>query len=995
MMEILAEMLKEAGVGEIDKVVFLSLGRLGPLFANVEFNLAEKLMIKAVAVAYGIEEKEVKKEFKEKGDLGLVVEENLADRNVECGMWNGRDKKNHKTKKYTSHITHHTSLTGTDVYERLLMIAKEEGKGSQERKIGGIGKLLRSLDPISAKYIVRIPLKKMRLGFSDKTILDALSFMEKGDKSAKKQLEDAYKVRPDIGLLARVVKEKGIKGVAKLREPEVGVPILMAQAKRMSSAEEILLKIGKCAVEPKIDGFRCITGYTPLYLRGKGYISARNVKAGDYVLTHKGRYKRIIAINKRKVDKGEKVYAIQTYLSNEFKISEGHKVLVWRSRKPEWIPIEQVDKKDVVVFPRPLLTEYSRNGLIGSCLHLSNVSGYKKTIKIDLDFYRFLGFWVGDGFSNNYHNTERVGLHFNARKEKKLAAKYKKIIENKFGIKEITETVRKGTLTLYWRDKPFRQWLTRFFRREWKGKMIPEWFAGITKEQFQSFLKGWIESDGSLCHSGGYKIVTKERDLASFAQLIALHHGIPAGVKKFRQKISSTGFVGTYYQFYIPGTKRRIRIEDNHVITEILRCRLIDRDPRMTLYNLQVEDDESYCTGLVSLHNCQIHKTPKSIYIFTRNLDDVTYMYPDIVEAVKRQIRAESAIFEGEAVAFNPETKEYLPFQETVQRKRKYDIEKFAKDVPLKLIAFELLYLNGKNLLNKPYRERRKLLGSLISTKASSRTNFSSKQNLPPPHRRNARLNTSSNGDNDNLQIPRNSNNGNGGGLASGIVSPEKLSSSEASGAVLNDISRTIILAEEHEVENEGVLEKLFNKAVGEGLEGVMAKRLDAPYTAGARNWNWIKYKRSYSGELADTLDCLVLGYDYGKGKRAQFGIGGFLVGVYDEKRGVFKTVSKIGTGLSDEQWRGLKLKCQNSNVKSRPKEYKVAKEADVDVWVAPSIVVEIEADEITKSPVHTAGLALRFPRLKRFRDDKRPEQATTIAELKDMYKQQKKHKVR
>lgn len=210
-----------------------------------------------------------------------------------------------------------------------------------------------------------------------------------------------------------------------------------------------------------------------------------------------------------------------------------------------------------------------------------------------------------------------------------------------------------------------------------------------------------------------------------------------------------------------------------------------------------------------------------------------------------------------------------------------------------------------------------------------------------------------------------------------------------------NNSGKTIILAEKHEVEDEETLEKLFDEAVSRGLEGVMAKRLDAPYQAGARNWNWIKYKRSYSGELADTIDCLVMGYDFGRGKRAQFGVGGFLVGIYDEKEQVFKTVSKVGTGLTDGQW--IKLRVQGSRFKAqkKPKEYEVVKEVGVDVWIGPAMVVEIEADEITKSPVHTAGLALRFPRLKRFRDDKRPEQATTLNELKEMFRQQRRQKVK
>jgi len=150
------------------------------------------------------------------------------------------------------------------------------------------------------------------------------------------------------------------------------------------------------------------------------------------------------------------------------------------------------------------------------------------------------------------------------------------------------------------------------------------------------------------------------------------------------------------------------------------------------------------------------------------------------------------------------------------------------------------------------------------------------------------------------------------------------------------------------------------------------------------------------------------MGYDYGKGKRADFGIGAFLVGVYDKQKDKYVTVAKIGTGLTDEEWKELKKRCDSFKAKSKPALYEVDKNMEVDVWVKPAIVVEILADEITRSPVHTAGrklkpsktgvafevdtpgFALRFPRLVRFRDDKRPEEVTTLSEVKRLYKMQK-----
>ncbi|MEK7177785.1 MAG: DNA ligase, partial [Patescibacteria group bacterium] len=206
------------------------------------------------------------------------------------------------------------------------------------------------------------------------------------------------------------------------------------------------------------------------------------------------------------------------------------------------------------------------------------------------------------------------------------------------------------------------------------------------------------------------------------------------------------------------------------------------------------------------------------------------------------------------------------------------------------------------------------------------------------------------------------------------------------------DISKQIIVVDhQEEVDKEERLEEIFDQAVAKKLEGVIAKKLDGIYQPGARGWNWIKYKRSYSSKINDTIDCLVMGYDFGKGKRTDFGMGAFLVGVFDNKNDRFVTVAKIGTGLTDEEWKELKVKSQMLKVKEKPTNYLVDKMAECDVWITPKIVVEIKADEISKSPTHTAGLALRFPRLEKFRDDKKLEDVTSLKELEKMYQTQTK----
>ncbi len=320
---------------------------------------------------------------------------------------------------------------------------------------------------------------------------------------------------------------------------------------------------------------------------------------------------------------------------------------------------------------------------------------------------------------------------------------------------------------------------------------------------------------------------------------------------------------------------------------------------------------------------CQVHKLGQDVHIFSRNLEDMTGMFPELAEGTLRQVSSETAIFEGEALAYNPLSDEYLPFQETTKRRRKHNIGETAQQLPLRLFAFDVLYVDGENVTPLPYVERRKLLRSMVT--------------------------------------------------------PDD----------------TILLSDEVIVEEPAALLSVFEVAIQDGLEGIVAKKLDSPYQAGARNYNWVKLKRAQAGDLQDTVDCVVIGYIYGRGKRSAFGVGALLVAVYDPDRDVFTSITKIGTGLTDEEWRNVRERCEPYVRTEKPA--RVESLIQPSVWVEPAVVIEVLADEITRSPVHTAGrtdeepgYALRFPRLVRFREaDKRPEDATTVAEIAGMYARQ------
>lgn len=188
-----------------------------------------------------------------------------------------------------------------------------------------------------------------------------------------------------------------------------------------------------------------------------------------------------------------------------------------------------------------------------------------------------------------------------------------------------------------------------------------------------------------------------------------------------------------------------------------------------------------------------------------------------------------------------------------------------------------------------------------------------------------------------------------------------------------------------------------FLLAISEGLEGTVVKRNDTPYTPGKRNFNWIKLKRKETGELSDTIDCVILGYYLGKGSRSLLGIGAVLLGVYNPDRACFESIARCGSGPTQVEWVALKYACDEIAVPEKPYHVAVSAEHEPDVWVVPSLVVVVRADEITISPLHragrtesTLGYALRFPRIMANRDDKSAQDVTSTGEVRRLFQLQK-----
>ena len=322
----------------------------------------------------------------------------------------------------------------------------------------------------------------------------------------------------------------------------------------------------------------------------------------------------------------------------------------------------------------------------------------------------------------------------------------------------------------------------------------------------------------------------------------------------------------------------------------------------------------------------QIHKQKDKIEIFSRSLEIITSYYPDIVEKISKSIISDDVILEAEVVAMNSNSGDFLPFQELMHRRRKYEIEEAVTKYPITVNFFDVLFSDGKNCMDMRYEERRELLEKIIK-----QDDF-------------ARL-----------------------------------------------IPMSVIESEEQ------VLEVLEN-SINSGCEGLMLKHLDSTYRAGIRGSNWLKLKREYQNELGDSLDLVVVGAFFGKGRRTGK-YGTLLLSTYNDEEDIFPSICKVGTGFTDESLDQLyQILSPKVTLKKNPR---IVSEMEADVWFEPELVIEIVASEITQSPIHKTaldkikegtGLALRFPKFTgKIRTEKNSEDASTDEEVIALYKVQKK----
>ncbi|MFN4132809.1 MAG: ATP-dependent DNA ligase [Candidatus Hadarchaeales archaeon] len=313
----------------------------------------------------------------------------------------------------------------------------------------------------------------------------------------------------------------------------------------------------------------------------------------------------------------------------------------------------------------------------------------------------------------------------------------------------------------------------------------------------------------------------------------------------------------------------------------------------------------------------QTHKDGEKILLFTRRMENYTSMFPDMIEPLRKSLKPKQAIVDGELVAIDPRTNKPMPFQEVLKRRRKYDIERASKEIPVELHLFDVLLVDGKTLIDRPYTERRKVLEEIVEQ-----------------------------------------------------------------GKVVKVVEQKIL-------SNPEEVKKFADYGVKIGHEGLLAKELSSTYRAGRREFAWLKLK-----PVLETLDLVVVGGLYGKGKRAG-AFGSYVLAALDEESGRYKTVAKCGSGYTDEDLEELTR--MFSPIASKKPHPDVDIELECDTYFEPKFVFETAFEEIQTSPSekHTGALALRFPRFVRLREDRRPEEISTMRDIEALYRMQEERKAK
>lgn len=329
-----------------------------------------------------------------------------------------------------------------------------------------------------------------------------------------------------------------------------------------------------------------------------------------------------------------------------------------------------------------------------------------------------------------------------------------------------------------------------------------------------------------------------------------------------------------------------------------------------------------------------LSKDPKAFKglasVFSRNSEDLSKKYPDILEKLNTWIKPEtkSFVLDCEAVAWDPKARKVLPFQQLMTRKRK-DVKTADITVKVCVFAFDFLFYNGEALVKKTLRERRDLLHEAFKP-----------------------------------------------------------------------VEGEFAFAQYGDTRDVEEIQTLLDESVKASCEGLMVKMLDTEdsgYEPSKRSRNWLKVKKDYLAGVGDSIDLVVVGAYYGKGKRTNW-YGAFMLAAYNTDTQNFETVCNIGTGFSEEILGELYNELSEIVIEKAKPFYKHSTVAahQPDVWFEPKYVWEVKTADLTLSPRYRAaidqmgqGISLRFPRFIQRRDDKKPEDSTSSSAIAEMYKNQ------
>ncbi|KAK9466363.1 hypothetical protein V1512DRAFT_263455 [Lipomyces arxii] len=344
-------------------------------------------------------------------------------------------------------------------------------------------------------------------------------------------------------------------------------------------------------------------------------------------------------------------------------------------------------------------------------------------------------------------------------------------------------------------------------------------------------------------------------------------------------------------------------------------------------------DSKFTCEYKYDGERAQIHllESGKS-YVYSRNSEDMSAKYPDIMSSIPRFVKATTTSFvlDCEAVAWDRETNKILPFQVLSTRKRK-DVQEDNIKVRVCVFAFDILYLNGESLVKKPLQKRRELLRGAFNT---------------------------------------------------------------IEGEFAYAISMDASSVDE--------IQEFLDESIKDSCEGLMVKMLEgneSGYEPSKRSRNWLKLKKDYLTGVGDSLDLVVIGAYYGRGKRTNW-YGAYLLACYNPETQEYETICKIGTGFTEEVLDDLYQKLSKTVI-DQPRSYYAYTQSNntaPDVWFEPTMVWEVLAADLSLSPIYRAamtevgrnkGVSLRFPRFIRIRDDKSPEDATTSEQVCEFYNSQ------